>query len=179
MSDPQSARPNAADRAALRRAAAKALMLTILALIAAALGQQLPDRVWAALFAVLTALLLAMLVGLLLAVAFIGSYREDRAALVSGIAGVTGYVRRAGAWGLAAGGVGALLASALPRRLAEAGADDPVALPTAGFVAILLGGAGVAYGLLEEWREQVERDDEAPPERPGADRPDARTPDDR
>jgi hypothetical protein len=156
VSDRQADGPTPAQQAAFRRGAAKALALAVLGLVVTALGQQLPDRLSAAIFAVLSALLLAVVIGLLVAVVFVGSYHEDRAALATGATSVLGYVRRAGAWGLAAAGVGALLAGALPTRLA-AGPDDPAALPTTGLVAIAFGGFGVAYGALEEWRDRVDR----------------------
>lgn len=155
MTSPQPSGPTPAQRAAFRRAALKALGLSLLGLAVTILGQQVPDRLYAALFAVASALLMAVAIGLAVAAYFVGSYHEDRAALASRTANVWDYLRRAGAWGLAAGGVGALLAGALPPRLSEAGSTDPAALPTAGFVAIMLGGAGFAYGLLEEWRERI------------------------
>jgi hypothetical protein len=129
--------------------------VTLVGLVGTILGQQLPDRQDAALFAVASALLMAVGIGLVVAAVFVGSYHEDRAAITSSTARVWGYLRRAGTWGLAGGGVGALLAGALPPRLSEPDTSNPAALPAAGFVAIALGGAGFAYGLLEEWRERI------------------------
>lgn len=149
--------PSPAQRAAFRGGASKALALSLLGLVVTALGQQLPDRLWAAIFAAGSGVLIAVSIGLAVAIMFVGSYHEDRAALASRAASVLGYVRRAGAWGLAAGGVGALLAGVLPTRLSQAGSNDPAALPTAGLVAIVLGGVGIGYGLLEEWRDRVAR----------------------
>ncbi len=163
MMPPEPLHPTPNQVKSFRRGSAKTWLLGVVGLLLAIAGQQLPDRFWAAMSAVGTGALMAALIGGGLAWGPAGAYHDDRATGVSRTTSALGDVRRAGGWGLAAAGVGALLASALPPRLAETTTSDPAGLPPAGFVAIVFGGVGIAYGLLEEWWQRVQRPDGGEP----------------
>lgn len=133
-------------RASLQMTAA-ALAVTMLAILAEAL----PEPRYAAIGAVTAGAGTAVIIGGLIAFLFAGTYREDRRDVQRHLGAATGYVRRAATWGIAAAGLGALLTSALPARLTEAITDHST-LPTAGWIAVFLGGVGVGLGILEEWQ---------------------------
>jgi AbiV family abortive infection protein len=106
----------------------------------------------------------AVLIGSLMAMWFAGSYKADRSDVAGKLGALARYVARAGAWGLAGGGVGALLAQTLPTRLTEPASTNPDAVPMAGWLAIAGGALGVAFGLLEEWHQQSSTEPSASPD---------------
>jgi hypothetical protein len=140
-----------AQLSALRSAVAKSIAISIACIVTGLIGEALPEPRYAALSAVVVGVATAALVGELATLLFAATYLDDRARIQRQFGALTAYVRRAGTWGMAAGGLGALLASALPRRLSEA-VQDPGTLPVSGWVAVFFGGVGVGLGILEEWR---------------------------
>lgn len=139
----------------LRRDMAKLGAVAVAAFAIGAVGQAVPEPMYAALFAVLSGVALCFLVAVFIVVMFAGSYADDRQSVMSRTRGLMPYVLRSGKYGLAAAGVGALLATALPARLSAAVDANPSALPVAGWVAIFFGATGVAVGILEEWHGQL------------------------
>ena len=134
----------------LRRRLWLVMVAAVIGFVLGVFVQQLPQRQWAALGAVLAGASVAVLLGGFGAWFAAGSYLDDRQT-ASRFGSLWGYVSRAGTWGLAGGGIGALLATALPSRLAEA-PSSPHEIPIAGWLAIFFGSAGIAVGILEQWR---------------------------
>jgi hypothetical protein len=147
---------------ALRRATAKVALVAAVGLVAAAFGEQLPQSEYAALAALLFGACVAVIIGSMVAWLLASSYHQDRDQALGALRPFWGYVSRAGAWGLAAAGIGALLTTALPGRLAQA-PTDPRAIPIAGWMAIIFGSVGIAFGILEEWRSPPPVDPPDPP----------------
>jgi hypothetical protein len=107
--------------------------------------------IWAALFAILAGVSSALFLAAVLVLLFAADYARDRVDAASRLRVVWPYVVRTTTWGFAAAGIGALLATALPARIADA-FSDPHAIPISGWMAITFGGVGAAAGILEEWR---------------------------
>lgn len=136
------------------------------AFMLAAFGQALTIPQYAAISAVVGAAAVSVVLAALIAALVAGTYVEDRDPLRKRLATVWPYMSRGTMWGLAAAGIGALLATALPNRLAAA-SSNPSALPVAGWVAVIFGAFGLAAGLLETWNERSQHsarsDDEPAP----------------
>ena len=141
-----------------RRHLQQALGVTLIAalglLVIGALGQQLRDPHWSAMFAVVAALSVALVIATLVALGLSWTYLDDARDLGGLVGSVWPYVVRSAGWGLAAGGIGALLATALPPRIAGAFAGEPSRLPVGGWLTVAFAGIGLAIGVLEEWRQQ-------------------------
>src|SRR5438874_1822692 len=133
------AQPDRARLRALRFGVAKSLAISIGCILIGLAGEGLPEPRYAALSAVVVGLATAALVGGITTLMLAATYVDDRDRIQRHIGSLTGYIRRAGTWGMAAGGLGALLASALPRRLSDA-VQDPATLPVQGWVAVFFGG---------------------------------------
>lgn len=96
----------------------------------------------------------AVFIGAIASLLLSRSYLEDRGSIGKGLSTVRPYATRALTWGLAGGGIGALLATALPQSVVQVFAD-PNALPLPGWLAIVFGGVGVALGLLEAAHQEL------------------------
>lgn len=134
----------------LRRKALRLLPVALAGLLVGAIGQQLAERLWAALLATLAGASVAVLIALIFVIVFAGSYPDDRTNVRRGLTGAWPYVIRATTWGVAAAGVGALLATALPARITAADTNAS-AIPIAGWLAIFFGALGITLAILEEW----------------------------
>jgi membrane protease YdiL (CAAX protease family) len=146
---------------AFRRTLLKAAGLCFVLLFGTVLGQFLPEGLYAAVFGAATSVLIAVLIGLFAAWLWVSTYSEERGDLSKRLESSWGYVTGAARWGLAAAGVGALLATALPARLLTVAGTDPNRIPTAAWVAIAFGGVGVAIGILEEWHRSRPSEDDS------------------
>jgi protein-S-isoprenylcysteine O-methyltransferase Ste14 len=146
----------------LRKAMFKLAVATLVIAFLGVLGQRFPQSVYAALFAVLTGIALAVFIGSVLTMFFVSSYVEERRALTEGLSSMWGYLAQASKWGLAGGGLGALMSTVLPSRLSESTDTNSSTLPLAGWLAVLFAGIGVAIGILEEWRTLVATSNPAP-----------------
>lgn len=80
------------------------------------------------------------------------TYARDRTAVTGRLAAVWPYVYRAAVWGVAAAGLGALLAEAMPSPLQKVA---PSRLSTTSLLAVTFASIGIAAGILETWRETV------------------------
>ena len=140
-------------RAFRKRLGVLAAVATVVSFLGVVVGV-IPAPVIAAYGWVMAGLGTAILIGSLIALVFAGSYKADRSDLLGRLEAFGRYVARAGAWGLAGGGIGALLSQTLPTRITGSASADPSAVPVAGWLAIAGGAVGVAFGLLEEWHQQ-------------------------
>jgi len=150
--------------AAPRRIALRLLGISVLGFVIGIVGQSIVlVPIWEALFAILTGVSCALVLAAALVLLFAADYARDRGATTTWLSGVWPYVVRTTTWGFAAAGIGALLATALPARIANA-FTDPHAIPVSGWMAIAFGGVGAAVGILEEWsiRSMIRRGDGSP-----------------
>jgi len=135
----------------LRRHALRLVIAATLAFAIGIVGQSVvPVPIWSAVFATLSEVSLALLVAGVLVVLFAADYHRDWASIPSLLGALWPYVTRTTTWGLAAAGVGALLATALPAQIANA-ISEPHAIPISGWMAIGFGGVGAAAAILHEW----------------------------
>jgi len=140
---------------AFRRRLVQLIVIASLAVVVGVPVSFVPEPLAAAYGSLLSGIGLAVVGGALLAMVWVGTYRADRSDVSGRLATLAGYVARAGTWGIAGGGLGALLAQALPERLIAPVTNDPNAIPVGGWMAIIGGALGVGFGLLEEWHQQA------------------------
>jgi membrane protease YdiL (CAAX protease family) len=121
------------------------------------------EGLYAVLFAATAGVCLAAVLGLLIALLWASTYSEERETVSERFQSALGYTKNATRWGLAGAGVGALLTTTLPARFVTTTAS-PNQVPTAAWVAIFLGGVGIAVGILEERHARPDTaDPDAPP----------------
>lgn len=137
---PKTGRP-----ASVRRRALIAIAVGLFGALLGLIGEALPQPLWAATAGVVVAISIMAIIAGAFTLLLAPDYESDR----ERVAAVWGFLRRPVTWSLAGGGLGALLASALPQRLASA-LSNPDAIPVAGWMAIVLAAGGLALGLLED-----------------------------
>jgi membrane protease YdiL (CAAX protease family) len=146
---------------ALRRDLRRVLGLSTLVLLGSVVAIPLLDQVLGALLSVIAGASLALLVGAVIAYVLAPVYARQWQGAESRLSRVWPYIYRVTIWGLAAAGFGVLLAEVVPLRVAEAFTSAQQTLSVQGTFATIFGAAGVAIGILEEWRREAAGPDDS------------------
>jgi hypothetical protein len=144
-----------ADVRALRRDLRRVLASSGVASIGSVLAIPVLDQVFGALLSGIAGGSLALFAGSAIAYVAAPVYARQWHGAENRLSRVWPYMYRATIWGLAAAGFGVLLAEVVPLRVAEAFTSAQQTLSVEGTFATIFGAAGVAIGILEEWRREA------------------------
>jgi hypothetical protein len=145
-------RPTREDVGRLRGNLRRTALITVGTFVAGIALAASSDQVYAAFGGVIAAVSMAAFSGCVYAHQAAPTYARDRNAVTGRLDAIWPYVYKAAVWGVAAAGLGALLAEAIPSPLQNVA---PSRLSTTSLLAVTFAGIGIAAGILETWRDAV------------------------
>lgn len=140
----------------LRGAMRWLILVSALVFVDGVLGQAVPIAFFAALAAVIAGVAQSVFIGAVAAFLLAPIYLEDRNWIRQRLVHAWPYLFHATTWGLAAAGIGAVLAMALPQRLANVFSNSAM-MPLPSWVALFFGGLGVAGTVLETAHDALDQ----------------------